>query len=126
MVALLSCFSLTAVAVTIEVTIKNNTSKTVTNISSSYGFPSTLGPWRSKTFTVYAGNFSSSVRANFASGQTPGGCRFQAGHTMNSFGPLYDGNGKGYGQVLDPFCFVHVRPRWSPPYNYKVDFMISQ
>jgi len=124
--AVLTGVSLSAAAVKVEVTIRNNTAKWITNVSSPYGFSPKIRPWGVERITVYTGNFSSYISANFSSGQTPGGCEFQAGHKLNSIGPLYDSSGKGYGQVLDPFCFVHVQPAWRPPYDYKVTFMISQ
>lgn len=110
----------------VKVTITNNTAKPITNISSTYGLPRVIEPWGTQTVTLWMGSFSSSVSADYASGQVPGGCLFQAGHEVTSTGPTYSGNGAGYGQVLSPICYVNVSNRWSPPYDYDVTFMISQ
>ncbi|MDR6938325.1 hypothetical protein [Luteibacter sp. 3190] len=119
-------FALPASAMNVKVNITNNTAKPITNVSSTYGLPHVIDPWRTETVTLWMGSFSSSVSADFASGQVPGGCLFQAGHEVTSTGPVYAGNGAGYGQVLSPFCWVNVFHPWSPPYDYEVTFMISQ
>ncbi|SFW70747.1 hypothetical protein [Luteibacter sp. UNCMF366Tsu5.1] len=122
----LSAFAVSVASMDVKVTITNNTAKPVTNVASSFGFPQSIPAWGVRTFTIYAGRYSSRISADYASGQTQGGCRFEVGHTMNSIGPLYTSTGRGYGNVLDPFCFVYVVPKWSAPYRYDVKMMISQ
>ena len=124
--AALLVFVMSAAAMDVKVTITNNTAKPVTSVSSSFGFPQSIPAWRTHTFKVYTGQYSSHISAIYASGQTQGGCRFEVGHTLVSAVPSYRGTGKGYGNVLDPFCFVHVMPKWSAPYSYDVNLMISQ
>lgn len=117
---ILCALSLPAAAMNVTVHVTNNTSQPITNVSSTFGLPRTIDAWRTETVTPWTGNFSSSVSADNASGKVPGGCLFQAGHEVTSTGPVYSGNGAGYGQVLSPFCFVNVSQRWSPPYDYTV------
>ncbi|MBX8492338.1 hypothetical protein K5D34_18005 [Pseudomonas cichorii] len=122
----LSLSPLASMAAVIEVTMQNNTPKTLTLVSSTSGFPSTLTPFQTVTFIAPSGFSSSDVQADYASGQSTGGCRFQAGHKEYSTGPQYTSSAKGYGQLSDGACYEYVSKKWSAPYNYKIHFMMSQ
>jgi len=72
LLSLLLCgLSLPASALNVTVKITNNTSQPITNVSSTFGLPRTIDAWRTETVTLYTGNFSSSVSADYASGKVP-------------------------------------------------------
>ncbi|GFM68302.1 hypothetical protein Q1J52_10325 [Pseudomonas lijiangensis] len=122
----LSLSPLASMAAVIEVTMQNNTPKTLKLVSSTGGFPATLTPYQTVTFIAPSGFSSSDVQADYTSGQVTGGCKFQAGHKEYSTGPQYTSSATGYGQVSSGFCYEYVTKKWSAPYNYKIHFMMSQ